>query len=326
MKIRIESIVDLLQIKGMGRRTAFKICKNLDFSPTSDEWFDVLSKFVGENPNVRMPLLNKSVITESFKRSEQILEKSENAGVKIFSFFDSQYPECLKSIADPPLIINIKGDINKLKTFDGIAIIGTREPNDAGLRAGVFFSKALAERGFNIVSGLAKGCDTAAHQGSLLVGGMTTAVLAHGLQTIYPKENKNLAENILNSGGILLSEYLFGSGALSNYFIERDRLQSGLSKATIVIQTAQKGGTMHAVRATLNSNKILATVKYGNQELGFEKTEGNEMLIRNGEAFPLSSTNLIEFINLFDSNKLSNSIEKDIDTNSKSSSQLKLEI
>jgi len=301
MKIRIESIVDLLQIKGIGRRTAFKICKHLDFSPKSDEWFDVLYKFSHENPNVRMPTLNKVEVEESIKKSEIIFEKSEKANVKILSFFDSQYPENLKSIADPPLIINVKGEVNKLNTFVGVAIVGTREPNEAGQKAGLYFSKLLAEMGFNIISGLAKGSDAAAHEGSLQVGGMTTAVLAHGLQTVYPKENKNLAEKIIDCGGILLSEYLFGTGALSNYFVERDRLQSGLSQATIVIQTAEKGGTMHAVRATLNAKKKLAAVKYGNRELSYEKTEGNELLILKGEAFSLSSSNLAEFVSSFHS-------------------------
>lgn len=299
MKIRIESIVDLLQIKGIGRRTAFKICRHLDFSPKSDEWFDVLYKFSHENPNVRMPTLNKVELEESLKKSEIIFEKSEKANVKILSFFDSQYPETLKSIADPPLIINVKGEVNKLNTLVGIAVVGTREPNEAGQKAGRYFSKLLAEMGFNIISGLAKGSDTAAHEGSLQAGGMTTAVLAHGLQTVYPKENKNLAEKIIDCGGILLSEYLFGTGALSNYFVERDRLQSGLSQATIVIQTAEKGGTMHAVRSTLDAKKKLAAVKYGSRELGFEKTEGNELLIQKGEAFSLSSSNLTEFVSSF---------------------------
>jgi len=326
MEIKIESIVDLLQIKGMGRRTALKICKHLDFSPKSDEWYDVLVKFALDNPNFRMPVLNKAAIKEAFKKSTQIFEKSENANVKILSYFDSQYPESLKSIADPPLIINVKGDVNKLRTLVGVAIIGTREPSEAGLKAGVYFSKALAEMGFNIVSGLAKGCDAAAHQGSLQAGGMTTAVLAHGLHTVYPKENRGLAEKILDSGGILMSEYLFGTGALSNYFVERDRLQSGLSVATIVIQTAQTGGTMHAVRATLNSKKKLAAVKYGSRELGIEKIEGNEMLIRNGEAFSLSSSNLIEFVNTFYPSKLENSNKRVSNPDQMSQTQLKLDI
>lgn len=325
MGIRIESIVNLLQIRGMGRRTAFKICKHLDFSPKSDEWYDVLLKFALENPNVRMPVLNKLEVEESFKKSEQIFEKSENAKIKILSYFDYEYPESLKSIADPPLIINVKGDVNKLKTLVGVAVIGTREPSEAGIKAGVYFSEALAKMGFNIVSGLAKGCDAAAHRGSLQAGGMTTAILAHGLHTVYPKENRVLAEKILDCGGILMSEYLFGTGALSNYFVERDRLQSGLSKATIVIQTAQKGGTMHAVRATLNSKKKLAAVKYGSRELGSEKTDGNEMLIQKGEAFSLSSSNLLEFVNSFYSPEQENSNKLVSYSNKPSSPQLKLE-
>jgi len=299
MKLDIESIVNLLQIKGMGRRTAFKVCNKLDFSPTANEWFEVLRSFSDKYPNVRMPLINKMDIEEAFKKTTSILERSEKEKVNIVSFFDAEYPESLKSIADPPLVINVKGDVNKLNILIGVAVIGTRMPSEAGQKASFYFSKLLAEMGFNIVSGLAKGCDTAAHEGCLQAKGTTTAVLAHGLQTIYPKENKDLAERILGNGGILLSEYLIGTGSLSNYFVERDRLQSGLSKATIVIQTAEKGGSMHAVRATLNGKKRLAAVKYGKRELLHEKTTGNEILIQKGEAFSLNSSNLMEFVNSF---------------------------
>jgi DNA processing protein len=179
----------------------------------------------------------------------------------------------------------------------GIAIIGTREPSEAGFKAGEYFGEKLGNSGFNIVSGLAIGCDASAHRGALKANGFTTAILAHGMQTIYPKENKRLAEDILNNDGIILTEYIWGTGALPNYFVERDRLQAGLSKGTIVIQTDIQGGTMHAVNATIKSNKPLAAVKYvANTELNNPKIKGNEMLINEGKAFPLTSKNLDEFV------------------------------
>jgi DNA processing protein len=120
----------------------------------------------------------------------------------------------------------------------------------------------------------------------------------------YPKQNIELAESIFDNGGVLLSEYLYGTGALTNYFVERDRLQSGLSKATIVIQTDEKGGTMHAVNATIKSNKKLAAIKFKGDELLYSKTKGNELLIREGKAFPLSSENLAEFLESLDQKEL----------------------
>jgi DNA processing protein len=112
---------------------------------------------------------------------------------------------------------------------------------------------------------------------------------------VYPKENEKLAESIIDSGGVLLSEYFIGEGALADYFVERDRLQAGLSKATIVIQTDIQGSTMYAVNATLNSNKSLAAVQY-EPDIYSSEIRGNDMLIKTGKAFPLTSSSVNEFI------------------------------
>jgi DNA processing protein len=301
MNLTTNNIIKLLQVKGMGRRTAFKICNQIDFQMDEHDLIDYLFDFSNLYPNVRMPVLDRKQIAEGFVKAENIIEKSELNGVKIISYFESSFPTSLRSIPDPPLLVNIKGNIDALDKKVGIAIIGTREPTEAGVKAAIHFSSLLADMGYNIVSGLAKGCDTAAHKGSLLAKGTTTALLAHGLQTVYPKENRNLADQILDNGGVLFSEYLYGTGALTNYFVERDRLQAGLSKATIVIQTGEKGGTMHAVRATINSKKSLAAVKYNTKIEISDKILGNELLFRQGEAFQLSSGNLLEFVKTFSS-------------------------
>lgn len=150
----------------------------------------------------------------------------------------------------------------------------------------------LGEMGFNIVSGLAKGCDTAAHKGCLRVKGFITGIVAHGLDTIYPNENRRLADEIVDAGGALISEYFIGSPIRSKNFQERDRLQAGLSVATIVIQTGMTGGTWHTVDATIRNNKILAAVKYRDDS---EKILGNKILIEQKGAYPITSENLDEF-------------------------------
>lgn len=300
MKLSIENIVKILQLKGVGRKMAFKICNSIDFSPTDNELVDIILDISKRQIFDRIPSYDRAEVLESFQKAEEIIDKSNQKNIEIISFYDSRYPSNLKEINDPPLIINVKGDSRLLNEKVGIAIIGTREPSDAGVKAGEYFAEVLGKMGFNIVSGLAKGCDASAHEGCLKGNGITTAILAHGLHTVYPKENKILAERIIENGGILLSEYLYGTGALSNYFVERDRLQSGLSKATIVVQTAEKGGTMHAVRATIKSRKKLAAVCYNNREMSHEKSLGNQALIRSGEAFALTSTNLHEFVDSFD--------------------------
>ncbi len=198
-----------------------------------------------------------------------------------------------------------RGDISILKK-PGIAIIGTREPTPNGIKAGEFFSAEFAKRGFNIVSGLAIGCDTTGHRGALIAKGATTAFLANGLDwdSIYPKENLSLAKDIVGNGGLLLSEYAIGQNCGRYGLVARDRLQAGLSLATIVIQTGVKGGTMHAVNATLASKKPLFAVAYNSDyDTNHDKVQGNNMLIKNKAAYPLRSTEIDNAITIINNYK-----------------------
>ena len=188
----------------------------------------------------------------------------------------------------------ITQDINSINNKKSIAIIGTRHPTIEGEEAGQYYGEYFAEKGFNIVSGLALGCDTIAHKAALSVkNGTTTAILAHGLHTISPKAHESIAIEIVEKGGVLLSEYFYGSPAFKTNFVERDRLQAGLAIATIVIQTGIKGGTMHAVQTTIDNNKILAAVFYKDQRVNeMENVCGNSYLIRKG-ALQLREANML---------------------------------
>jgi DNA processing protein len=125
-------------------------------------------------------------------------------------------------------------------------------------------SKFLASHGWSIVSGLAMGVDTLCHEAALEVGGHTVAVLANGLDTVYPRQNTALAERILAAGGALLSEQPLGTAAIPRNLVARDRLQSGMSAATVVMQTDLTGGSMHTVRYTLlQSRQLIAPVPQG---------------------------------------------------------------
>ena len=234
-----------------------------------------------------------------------LLEKSEDEGISLMGYYDAEFPRILHDCIDengkitPPLLLYYRGNLELLK-LPGLAIIGTREPTDNGILAGRFFSENLAKRGFNIISGLAIGCDTSAHEGALLAGGATTAFLAHGLNwdSIYPRENLELAERIVESGGLLLSEYSIGEKVNRYNLVARDRLQAGLAKGTIVIQTGERGGTMHAVNATIKAEKPLYAVEYSKAEdLVHEKTQGNLMLIKTEKAAPINSKNIDSVVN-----------------------------
>ncbi len=244
-----------------------------------------------------------SDIISAETKAKRIFDKSENLGISIISIFDEIYPSNLRHIVDEkgknnsPIFLHIKGDPLKLSHKYGIAVIGTREITPEGEQAGLLFSKMFAEANFNIISGLAIGCDTTAHKGALNANGLTTAFLAGGLDLpIYPKENTALAQEIIDRGGLLVSEYPVGDPILANKFVARDRLQSGLADATLVIQTGIKGGTMHAVNATIVNKKPLYAVQYKGSILQHEKVQGNIKLCNDNHAQPLTSKNIEDTI------------------------------
>ncbi len=279
-------LVTLLSLPKMGKVTARRFIDSIRKNIlTPAELKDCLDSFCIEN---KKPYYDKYQIDEAMRYAEEIVQKSDSMSIRLISVFDAEYPTILKYIDDYPLILNVKGDISKLNKMTGVAIIGTREPTDFGFKSAKKIAATLAEKGFNVVSGLAKGCDTAAHTGALSAGGVTTAVLANGLEKVYPAENKKLAQKILDNGGILISEYFIGTKIFQNFFIERDRIQAGLSKSVIVIETDIKGGTMHTVGFCLKYKRILSCLSHPPSHQNEPKVQGNLMLIREGKAFPVA--------------------------------------
>lgn len=286
-------LLGLINTKGLGRKSVFKLLHALliPYDISENEFTDAVLSIGKMKKIPRFPDLSRTDLINGIETADRVLEKSQREGIKTTGYWDSDFPEELKTIEDPPLAVFSKGDFSILNRKIGIAVIGTREPDDNGIKTGRYVGKYFGEKGFNIVSGLANGCDASAHEGALKGNGSTTAILAHGLHMIYPKENKLLASRILEGNGLLISEYQHGTAANRNFFVERDRLQAGVSRATIVIQTGIKGGTMHAVNATLKSNKPLAAIQYKSEQF-FEKTEGNRELIFGKKAFALTSENM----------------------------------
>ena len=300
-----ELIVRLLQLPGFGSRSSEIVANCMVKNKAFDE-ADIYTYIMNciNNKLIRVKKeLSRLDIQYAVDKSNKIIGESLKNNVFIISKFDEDYPFMLRNLIGnrgedtSPLILNYKGNLSSIKDRQSIAIIGTRHPTKEGEEAGMYYAKYFAEKGFNIVSGLALGCDTIAHKGALSVNGTTTAILAHGLQMISPKRNEFIAKEILEKGGLLLSEYLFGIPAYNTSFVERDRLQAGLAIATIVIQTGIKGGTMHAVRTTINNNKILAVVNYKEQSVKCnENVAGNELLISRGSFSLRKAEVLFEFL------------------------------
>ena len=164
------------------------------------------------------------------------------------------YPENLKRIDKPPKSINAKGNISLLKT-SGIAIVGSRKCTEYGKRITRKFSKELSLYGLTIISGMAIGIDTFAHEGCLEVKGNTIAVLPSGFNKIYPRENIKLYNNILENNGLIITEYDENEEASSKNFLERNKIVSGLAIGTLVIEGGLRSGASVTAKITKNQGK-----------------------------------------------------------------------
>lgn len=294
-RINTLDILTLLSTPGIGRRTVQQLLEAEMESPPSslEDLRDLLRDRATVNGH-RMRVPTSLELQDAFNLAERVLESSHDLGVQVIGPDTQQFPRQLRNIPDPPVVLYVRGNAECLYREPAVAVIGTREPSQFGLSAAEKLSANLASLHFVIVSGLAIGCDAAAHTGCLKAAGQTVAVLAHGLDQIYPSKNRDLADQILDSGGCLVSEYAPGIRPRGNFFVERDRLQSGLSAAVVVIETDIKGGTMHTAQFCLDQQRLLACVVHPPKFANHEKARGNQMLIADGKAIPLSSRADIE--------------------------------
>ncbi len=169
------------------------------------------------------------------------------------------YPERLREIYDPPAVLWYRGDTSVL-AVPGIAVVGTRHPTPYGAGMAQMLSRELAVRGLSILSGMARGIDTEAHKGALEAKGKTVAVWGTGVDVIYPKENKKLAEQILASGGCLLSEFPLGTFPAPQNFPVRNRVLSGMSVGVLVVEAAEHSGTRITARCAMEQNRDVFAV------------------------------------------------------------------
>ena len=289
-RIKTMDILTLLSAPGVGRRTVQHLLEGgMSSAPSSlqDLRELLLERCNGDGQRMRVP--TKDELQVAYHMAERVLASAHDIGVQVIGADSLSFPRQLRDIPDPPVVLYVRGNAECLNREPSIAIIGTREPSQFGLSGAEKLSANLAAQGFVIVSGLAIGCDAAAHSGCLSVGGQTVAVMAHGLDNVYPSKNRLLSDRILDSGGCLVSEYSPGTRPRGNFFVERDRLQSGLSAAVIVIETDLKGGTMHTARFCLEQRRLLACVVHPPKFATHDKARGNQMLIAEGKAIPLAS-------------------------------------
>lgn len=277
------ALVALMKLKGLGRRGALRIVNNTIDPADRSDYYEVLSSWLSQHD----ASISKSEFAKIWAKSLEQLNRSYKTGIQVFSFHDEGYPKHLRNIPDPPAVLFVKGKTEGLHSAESLAIIGTRKPTQYGEKVARKSAHTATEKGFVIVSGLAYGCDTHAHEGCLEAGGVGIAVLAHGLDKVYPATNRDLANRLVEQGGCLVSEYPVGLKPARSAFVERDRIQSGLSKAVLVIETGVKGGTMHTVRFACDQKRPLACIDYTEQYSTQNKAKGNKKLIKDGDAIPI---------------------------------------
>jgi DNA processing protein len=195
----------------------------------------------------------------SLTKAEEELAKARTAEAKIITLGDDEYPERLAEIYDPPLCLYIRGD-GSLLSQPGIAMVGTRHPTPYGVGMAERLACDLSTRGVIIISGLARGVDTASHRGVVNAKGKTVAVLGTGVDVIYPRENGKLADQILSLGGAIVSEFPVGTQALPQNFPIRNRIISGLSLGVLVVEAGEYSGTRITARCALEQSREVYAV------------------------------------------------------------------
>jgi DNA processing protein len=196
---------------------------------------------------------------KSAELAREEIARAATVGVTIISLDDPFYPPRLKEIYDPPLILYVRGNPEILPK-PGIAVVGTRHPSPYGSGMAERLACDLAAQGLVIISGMARGVDTASHRGAISAKGKTVAVFGTGVDVIYPKENSRLSEQILALGGALISEFAMGTFAAPQNFPIRNRILSGMSFGVLVVEAAEYSGTRITARCALEQNRDVFAV------------------------------------------------------------------
>lgn len=229
--------------------------------------------------------------SKNLDEAYRILEFTEKNDVGLVSYWSKSYPKKLRQVYGAPPMLYYKGDNVFTEDTPSVAIVGSRKCTNYGLSHAASIAEELASCGINVVSGLAKGIDAAAHKAVLKAGGITTGVLGCGIDIIYPASNKDLFSHIKNSGGMILTEFSPGTAAVSTNFPQRNRIISGICDGVIVVEAAKGSGSLITANYALEQGRDVYAVP-GN--INSTQSEGTNELIRQGARLITSGKDVIE--------------------------------
>jgi DNA processing protein len=276
----------LVSINGLGTG---KIQRLLKIFHSPEKIFTADRHQLSDLPFLPEPLVDKILRPDNEEFVSNQLELLDKYGVGLISIHDEEYPDLLKFIYNPPILLYIKGTILP-EDNRSFAIVGTRKPTAYGKMVVEVIGRKVAQAGFTIVSGLAYGIDKHAHEAALDAGGRTIAVCGTGLDTIYPYAHRKLAEEIIHNGA-LISELPLRSKIEAWNFPARNRIISGMSKGTLVIEGKKTSGALLTAKIALDQNRDVFAVP-GN--INSPQSEGPNMLIKQGAKLVTSAEDILE--------------------------------
>jgi len=303
--MREYEILALLGINGIGDAavsTIIKYLNELGINSLLDINFELLvnnSKLYRYKNKFIKSGINKDSFKLAINKAKVEIESLEARGIKLIPITSDYYPKSLKLISSPPVLLFCKGNLGLLAQNKNIAVIGSRKNTTLGKVIAAKTTQFFASSGYVIVSGLALGIDTIAHEECLECNVGTIAILVD-VENIHPSKNRDLANNILAKGGLLISENKPGITIIPPLFAKRDRIQTGLSLAVFPIETAINGGTMHAVMAAKKENRLIYVPDYtksGYQDKEIEQLSGIISLTDDPEVEPYTKFTYSNIIN-----------------------------
>src|SRR5918998_5317598 len=213
-----------------------------------------------ERLRLRPEAVESIVLRDRHGEAAAELERVRELGADVLILDDGTYPALLREIADPPITLYVRGEWSACFDAPSVAIVGSRRCSTYGQNVALMLARDLATRGVTIVSGLARGIDAAAHRGAIEAGGRTVGVLGTGVDEIYPRDHKKLAEEILSKGGALVSQFPLGTPPIPENFPYRNRIISGLSLGVVLVEAAENSGSLITARLAIEQNREVYAV------------------------------------------------------------------
>jgi DNA processing protein len=275
----------------------------LSFLPVT--WFGAIAERVkaGVPPADVFDALARVCWKDGSRRADEIraraadaVARAEARGIRAVVWADSAYPPALAAILDPPPVLWVRGEASHLTSAPAVAVVGARAASPYGLAVAEQLAADLASRGIVVVSGLARGVDSAAHRGALTGGGVTVAVLGSGVDVIYPAEHATLAREV-TARGTIVSELGPGTRPNPMFFPRRNRIISGLSRAVVVIEAGEKSGSLITARCALEQGREVLAVP-GNVLTG--RNRGAHALLKDGAKVVECAEDILEELDLSD--------------------------